>query len=78
MSDFEGVTTLDVRGQSCPLPIVRAAQKIKELSSGDLLEILATDRGAVSDVPSWCITTGNELVEKGEDVGVFRFVVRKA
>jgi tRNA 2-thiouridine synthesizing protein A len=71
------VTTLDVRNQSCPLPIVRAAQKIKELETGDVLEILATDRGALSDVPSWCETTGNELLEKGEEDGVFRFLVRK-
>jgi tRNA 2-thiouridine synthesizing protein A len=71
------VTTLDVRNQSCPLPIVRAAQKIKELETGDVLEILATDRGALSDVPSWCDTTGNELLEKGEEDGVFRFLVRK-
>jgi tRNA 2-thiouridine synthesizing protein A len=71
------VTTLDVRNQSCPLPIVRAAQKMKELEAGDVLEILATDRGALSDVPSWCDTTGNHLLEKGEDDGVFRFLVRK-
>jgi len=71
------VTTLDVRNQSCPLPIVRAAQKIKELETGDVLEILATDRGALSDVPSWCDTTGNQLLEKGEEDGVFRFLVRK-
>ena len=71
-------TFLDVRDQSCPLPIVRAAQAIKDLETGDLLEILATDRGALSDVPSWCITTGNELLEKGEENGEFRFLVRKA
>ena len=72
------VTTLDVRNQSCPLPIVRAAQAIKEIGTGETLEILATDRGALSDVPSWCETTGNELLEKGEEDGVFRFLVRKA
>lgn len=71
-------TTLDVRNQSCPLPIVRAAQAMNELPPGALLEIIATDRGAISDVPSWCTTTGNELLEKGEDNGEFRFLVRKA
>ena len=70
--------TLDVRGVSCPMPIVRTAQAIKTLNAGDTLEVLATDRGAVTDVPSWCTTTGNELVEQSEDGGVFRFVVRKA
>ena len=69
--------TLDVRGVSCPMPIVRTSQAMKGLALGDTLEVLATDRGAVSDVPSWCTTTGNELVEQSEDGGVFRFVVRK-
>jgi tRNA 2-thiouridine synthesizing protein A len=70
--------TLDVRGQSCPLPIVRAAQAIAGLSSGDTLEMLATDRGALSDVPAWCRTTGHELLEKEELDGEFRFLVRKS
>lgn len=71
-------TTLDVRGQSCPMPIVRLSQAVRGLSSGDRIEVLATDRGALSDVPSWCRTTGNELIEQSEESGVFRFLVRKA
>ena len=75
MSDVTQI--LDVRDQSCPLPIVRAAQAIAKLDTGDTLEILATDRGAISDVPSWCETTGHQLLDKGEEDGVFRFLVRK-
>ena len=70
--------TLDVRGVSCPMPIVRTSQAMKGLAAGDTLEVLATDRGALTDFPSWCITTGNELLERSEDGGVFRFVLRKA
>ena len=69
---------LDVTGQSCPMPIVRAAQAIAGLPPGDTLELLATDRGSWSDVPSWCVSTGNELVEKEERDGMFRFLVRKS
>jgi tRNA 2-thiouridine synthesizing protein A len=69
--------TLDVKGQSCPLPIVRAAQAIKELVAGQTLEVLATDPGAVPDFRAWSISTGNELVEQTQDDGVFRFVLRK-
>lgn len=70
--------TLDVRGQACPMPIVRAAQAIAGLSAGDTLEVLATDRGSLSDVPSWCRTTGHELLSKEELDGEFRFLVRKS
>jgi tRNA 2-thiouridine synthesizing protein A len=71
------VHTLDARGSACPMPIVKTSQAIKTIDVGDSLEILATDRGSLSDVPAWCTFTGNELVEQTEDGGVFRFVVRK-
>jgi tRNA 2-thiouridine synthesizing protein A len=41
--------TLDAKGLSCPLPIVKTAQNMKELESGQLLEVLATDPGSVKD-----------------------------
>jgi TusA-related sulfurtransferase len=66
--------TLDLKGLSCPLPIVKAA---KELASGDLIEALATDPGSVADFTAWCKATGNELVDQTEEDGVFRFVIRK-
>jgi tRNA 2-thiouridine synthesizing protein A len=69
--------TLDLKGYPCPIPIVRTAQAMKGLTSGDLLEVLATDPGSVSDFTAWSTSTGNELVERTEDGGVFRFILRK-
>jgi len=74
----QGITkTLDLKGLSCPLPIVKTAQAAKELQSGDLIEALATDPGSVADFAAWCKSTGNELVEQSQDDAVFRFVIRK-
>jgi tRNA 2-thiouridine synthesizing protein A len=70
-------STVDAKGQSCPGPLVSLARAIKEARSGDLLELLATDPGSKSDVPSWAQLSGNELLETSEDSGVFRYVVRK-
>jgi tRNA 2-thiouridine synthesizing protein A len=72
------VTTVDARGQSCPGPLVGLARVLKDAEPGDLLELLATDPGSRSDVPSWATLTGNELVEAREHQGEFRYVVRKA
>lgn len=69
--------TLDLKGLSCPLPIVKTAQAIKALSSGELIEALATDPGSVADFTAWCRSTRNELVEHDEIEGVYRFVIRK-
>ena len=69
--------TLDLKGLSCPMPIVKTAQQIKELGSGDVLEALATDPGSVADFKAWCTATGNELVEQSEADAVYRFLIRK-
>ncbi len=69
--------TVDARGLSCPMPIVKTAQAIRPLTSGDLLEVLATDPGSVKDFAAWSRTTGHELVEQTMDGGVYRFVLRR-
>jgi tRNA 2-thiouridine synthesizing protein A len=68
--------TLDLKGLSCPLPIAKTAQAIRDLQPGELIESLATDPGSVPDFGAWCTSTGNTLVEQTEDGGVFRFVIR--
>ena len=69
--------TVDARGQSCPGPIVALHRELLRAEPGDLLELLATDPGSKSDVPSWAKVSGNELVEAAEEDGVFRYVIRK-
>jgi tRNA 2-thiouridine synthesizing protein A len=71
------VKLLDLRGLSCPLPVAKTAQAIRELAVGDLIEVHATDPGSVPDFAAWCTTTGHELVERTEEGGVYRFVIRK-
>ena len=70
--------TVDAKGQSCPGPLVALARAIKDAEPGELFELLATDPGSRSDVPSWADLSGNELVdaETLED-GSFRYVIRK-
>jgi tRNA 2-thiouridine synthesizing protein A len=69
--------TLDVKGLSCPLPIVKTAQALRGMASGELIEVLATDPGSVKDFAAWSKATGNALVEATQDASVYRFVVRK-
>ena len=50
---------VDARGLNCPMPIVKTAQAVKTLASGQTVEVLATDAGAVKDFAAWSKTTGN-------------------
>ncbi len=70
-------TTVDARGQSCPGPLATLYRALKDVRQGDLLELLCTDPGARSDVPSWAKLSGNELVEATEEDGLLRYVIRK-
>ena len=69
--------TLDMKGFACPLPIAKTAQAIRELVTGDVLEVLATDPGSVPDFDAWSVSTGHQLIERTEVDGVFRFLIRK-
>ena len=77
MPVVEITQTVDARGLSCPLPIVRTAQAVKTLPSGAVVELLATDAGSIKDVAAWCKATGNELIEQTSDGAVYRFVIRR-
>jgi len=45
--------TLDARGLSCPMPIVRARQELGKLQPGQVLKVVATDRGSIKDFQGW-------------------------
>jgi tRNA 2-thiouridine synthesizing protein A len=76
MSNFD--LELDARGLNCPLPILRAKKSIGQLTSGQVLHVVATDPGSVKDFEAFCKQTGNELLASGESTGTFTFDIRKA
>jgi tRNA 2-thiouridine synthesizing protein A len=69
--------SLDLKGLSCPMPIIKTAKAMKGLTPGQLLEVFATDPGSVPDFKAWSMSTGNPLVESGQTDGIFHFVLKK-
>jgi tRNA 2-thiouridine synthesizing protein A len=69
--------TLDLRGLSCPLPIVRTARTLEGLPSGTVVAVLATDPGSKEDFIAWCTSTGHALLEAVREGRVYRYVIRK-
>lgn len=78
MSIEEDVSeTLDVKGLNCPMPVVKTKQAVDDLSGGEVLEVLATDPGSMSDLSGWADSTdGVELLDQVEDDDVYRHYVR--
>ncbi|MBM3733722.1 MAG: sulfurtransferase TusA family protein [Myxococcales bacterium] len=69
--------TLDARGLNCPLPILKTKKAIKEVPVGETLKVLSTDPGSVKDMDAFCRTTGNDLVESGQDGDTYTFLIRR-
>jgi len=71
---------LDARGLLCPMPVIRVQDRIQELSPGDVLDVVCTDPGALSDVPAWCRINGHRVLltrEEGREI-VIRIEVGEA
>ena len=61
---MEAHKELDTRGMNCPLPILKAKKALAEMSSGDVLKVVATDPGSMRDFQAFARQTGNELLEQ--------------
>jgi len=73
--DFD--TDLDAKGLACPLPILRAQRQLLKMVSGQVLRVIATDKGAPNDFVEFCKNTGNELLSATEQNGEFQFLIKR-
>ena len=81
MTDTESGSTdhlLDARGLFCPEPVMLLHKKIREISAGEVLVLIATDPSTTRDVPKFCHFLGHELLSSSEDEKTFRYSIRKA
>jgi tRNA 2-thiouridine synthesizing protein A len=67
---------LDAKGLNCPLPILKAKKALKEVPTGEVLQVLSTDPGSIADFEAFCRTTGNELVDSKTEGGLYTFLIR--
>ena len=70
--------SLDCMGLYCPMPIVRTAEKIKQLKPGEVLEIVADDKGIKLDMPAWCQATSHKFLGVEEEGSEIKVYVKKA
>jgi tRNA 2-thiouridine synthesizing protein A len=68
---------LDVKGLSCPLPVLRANRVLRGMKPNERLRVLATDRASVADFQAYCRETGHALLAWSDEGGVFSFLIRR-
>ncbi|MBF0863122.1 MAG: sulfurtransferase TusA family protein [Gluconobacter potus] len=70
-------TLLDLRGLTCPMPVLKANRALRDMPPGAKLRILATDRASVADFQSYCRETGHALIAFTDTAGVLSFMIRR-
>ena len=70
--------TLDCVGLYCPMPIVKTSERVKKMKVGEVLEVVADDKGIKQDMPAWCNATGHECLGMEEEGGEIKVYVKKA
>lgn len=68
---------LDAKGLSCPMPVVKAKKAMDELTSGQVLEVQTTDKGAKSDLPAWAQASYHKVIDIKEENGILTFWIEK-
>ena len=70
--------TVNAKGLSCPMPIVKTKKAINELQPGQVLEVQATDKGSKADIKAWAESTGHQYLGTIEEGDVLKHYIRKA
>ena len=75
---MDATDDLDARGLLCPLPVLKAAKRLRAMAPGETLRLLADDPAAVVDVPHYCRESGNALLSATETDGATAYLIRRA
>jgi len=68
--------SLNARRLLCPLPVIRTQDKVKQLQTGDELEVICTDPGVMQDIPAWCRINGHKILSATQVAGEYVIVLR--
>ncbi|WP_066396607.1 CoA-disulfide reductase [Neobacillus mesonae] len=70
-------SVIDVSGLTCPIPIIKLKKGLEALKSGQVLELLVTDKGALNDLPAWSKNAGHTILKTEMEKGLIKFWIIK-
>ena len=77
MSVLNADKVLDCSGLLCPMPVVRVSKGIKEVSVGQVLKMISTDPGSLSDMQAWAKQTGQQLLDSHREDTKYIFYIKR-
>ncbi|MEH7115477.1 sulfurtransferase TusA family protein [Neobacillus niacini] len=78
MDSMKANVILDAKGLACPMPIVKTKKTMSGLEAGQVLEVLATDKGSKADIKAWSESTGHQYLGTLEEGEVLKHYIRKS
>jgi tRNA 2-thiouridine synthesizing protein A len=76
MSETTEDVLVDARELMCPMPVMAATKAARRMDAGQLMKVLATDKGALSDIPAWAESNGHEVVSQSQEGSDLVFMIR--
>ncbi|SOC24025.1 rhodanese-related sulfurtransferase [Ureibacillus xyleni] len=68
---------LDAKGLACPMPIVKTKKAMDDLIDGQILEVVATDKGSKADLAAWADSVGHQFIGTIEEEDILKHYIRK-
>jgi len=77
MTEIHPDHILDAQGLYCPEPVMMLHNRVRDMSAGEILHLLATDPSTQRDIPKFCTFLGHELISQYETKELFGYFIRK-
>lgn len=71
------VSQLDACGLFCPEPVMLLHNRIRDMASGEVVEVVATDPSTTRDIPKFCLFLGHELLNKQQQGDRYHYLIKK-
>ncbi len=68
---------IDASGLLCPLPVLKAQKRLRDMARGSVLRLVATDPASWVDVPHFCATGGHQLLSATDEAGIKTYLIRR-
>jgi tRNA 2-thiouridine synthesizing protein A len=68
---------VDVRGETCPIPLVEMRKAVKKAAQGDIIEIIGTHPASKKEIPMAVNALSLKLISVEEDGGVWKIKILK-